>query len=79
MTATHPFGSSLHSVQAHRSLTTDAMFMALVMSIVAKRAGGTFTITQADLDSVAFGQLHEESRVQGGTEVRFIFKERKQQ
>jgi len=33
----------------------------LLLAVLIKRAGGSVTITQEEIDSVAFGQLHEYS------------------
>lgn len=48
----------------------------LVISILVHRAGGSVTITQADVDSVAYGRLLEAMDVAPGSPLELVYESR---
>jgi len=49
----------------------DVGFCKIALSILVKRMGGVVTISQADIDGVAFNRIHEEHMSDGTLRLRF--------
>jgi hypothetical protein len=59
-----------------QSNLNDPKFTTIIFAVIVKKLGGSVTITQADIDEVAYNRLEEKGNMDGSLEFRLIERQR---